>query len=375
MNKKLNICHLTSVHQSHDIRIFYKECTSLAKKHEVVLLVANGVDEVRNNVEIRNVPVSYSGRIQRFTKVVNEMYRAALEINADVYHLHDPELLRIASKLLKKEKCVVFDAHEDLPRQLLSKPYLHPFAAKVLSRLVEYYENKVVAKLTGVVAATPHIQNRFLAVNPNTENINNYPVISELKLLGEGAESVRKQNVCYVGGITEIRGIKEMLNALKYTHEPVGLNLAGTFESEELKINAQQHPTWTKTKYYGFVDRAEVAKILHTSFAGLLTLHPTVNHIDSLPIKMFEYMLFGLPVIASRFPLWQEIIEKNKCGICVDSLNPQEIAQAIDYLYRNPEKAKEMGERGRKLVLEKYNWEQEEQKLLNFYELLPCNRK
>jgi len=99
-------------------------------------------------------------------------------------------------------------------------------------------------------------------------------------------------------------------------------------------------------------------------------LHPTTNYFESLPVKMFEYMSAGIPVIASNFPLWKEIVEGNKCGICIDPQSPEEIAKAVEYLLNNPEIAKQMGENGRKVVEEKYNWENEGKKLLEVYSIL-----
>ena len=81
-------------------------------------------------------------------------------------------------------------------------------------------------------------------------------------------------------------------------------------------------------------------------------------------------MAAGLPVIASNFPLWKEIVEKNKCGICVNPLNPREIAAAINWVLLNPTDAAEMGKNGSTAVLEKYNWEAESCKLIHFYEQL-----
>jgi len=78
----------------------------------------------------------------------------------------------------------------------------------------------------------------------------------------------------------------------------------------------------------------------------------------------------GLPVIVSDFPELKKIVEGNRCGICVNPLEPKEIAKAVEYLIEHPEEAKEMGENGRKAVLEKYNWENESKKLLKVYETL-----
>ncbi len=348
----MKICHLTSVHKPDDIRIFHKECSSLAKKYDVTLVAANGINDVVNNVKLINVLVGYSGRLQRFTKAVDAVYKKALETEADIYHLHDPELLRIALKLKKKGKKVIFDAHEDLPRQLLSKPYLNKWAAKLISKVVERYEDKVVSKLDGVIAATPHIKARFLRINPNTENINNFPLKEELSY------TVSKQNdvlnkVCYVGGITQIRGIKEMVNAMELINEDVELELAGNFSPQSLQNQIEVMKGWKKVNYQGQVGREEVREIFNNCFAGLVVFYPVSNHIYAQPNKLFEYMAAGLSVIASDFPLWQEIIEKNNCGICVNPLKPDEIANAIDFLHNNPDKAKEMGERGKKLVHEK----------------------
>jgi glycosyltransferase involved in cell wall biosynthesis len=120
----------------------------------------------------------------------------------------------------------------------------------------------------------------------------------------------------------------------------------------------------------GQVNRAEVRNVLGRSVAGLVTFHALPNHVDAQPNKMFEYMSAGIPVIASNFALWRDIIEGNQCGICVDPMNPEAIAAAIDYLIEHPEDAKKMGENGRKAVLEKYNWLMEEKKLINLYKEL-----
>jgi glycosyltransferase involved in cell wall biosynthesis len=342
----------------------------LAKRFDVSLICVNGVTKEINNVKILNVPVSFSGRLQRFTKVVDAVYKKALEVNADIYHLHDPELLRIATKLKKKGKKVIYDAHEDLPRQILSKPYLNKSVARFLSKIIERYENVIASKLDGIVTATPHIKERFLKINPNTENINNFPLLEELEFNQNPLPFSERKSICYVGGIMNNRGIKEMINALQYIGPETQLELAGVFSPQTLLLESQKLENWKKVKYHGFIDRAKIIDLYSRSYAGLVVLHPTVNYQVSLPIKMFEYMAAGIPVVASNFPLWKDIIEKNKCGICVNPLNPEEIAEAVNYLYNNPKEAEEMGKRGKKAVLDKYNWTQEEQKLFEFYEKL-----
>jgi glycosyltransferase involved in cell wall biosynthesis len=123
----------------------------------------------------------------------------------------------------------------------------------------------------------------------------------------------------------------------------------------------------------GFLDRTGVESVFARSMAGLVTLQPVKNYIDALPVKMFEYMSAGIPVIASNFPLWREIISKNDCGLLVNPLDAGAIAKAIDYMVLNPKEAERMGRNGRKAVETHYNWNQEEKNLLNFYEKILQN--
>ena len=120
----------------------------------------------------------------------------------------------------------------------------------------------------------------------------------------------------------------------------------------------------------GPVLHEKVSELLAQARVGVATLHPDPNYLGSLPTKLFEYMAAGLPVVASNFPLWKEIVEGNKCGLTVNPLDPEEIAHAIEYLINHPDEARRMGENGRQAVLEKYNWETEGKKLLALYEKL-----
>jgi len=363
----MKICHLTSVHKSNDVRIFLKECSSLAKHYETFYLVVNGKTEIKNNVKIIGVKVDYSNRLQRFTKAVNILLQKAIEVDADVYHIHDPELLRIAIKLKNKKKKVIYDAHEDLPRQILSKPYLNPNFTKLISFLIEKYENKVSRKLDAIITATPFIKERFIKINKNTFNINNYPLNEEL----ESKFEVNKPTnyICYIGGITEIRGIEQLIDALEYTKE-IKLYIAGEFSSIEFENKLKNKKGWEKTIELGFISRERAKEIKSKCFAGIVTFLPEQNHINAQPNKIFEYMASGLCVIGSNFKLWKKIIEDNDVGLCVDPNNPKEIGDAINYLKENREDVSRMSKNGINSIRKIFNWSVEEKKLFKIYENL-----
>ena len=363
------ICHLTSAHPRFDIRIYQKECLSLSKKYNVSLVVADGQGSTNvNGINIIDVGKSKS-RQDRFINTSNKVYKAALKLNADVYHLHDPELLLIALKLKKKGCVVIFDAHEDLPKQILSKHYLNTHIAKFISISMKYYENYVCAKLDAIVTATPSIRDKFKKFAKKSIDINNYPLLGELQSIDKDWSSILDE-IAYVGGISRIRGIQQAIDALDMTKTDIKLNLVGRFSDDKTYKLAQGSSGWSYVNELGQLDREQVKRVLEKSVAGLVTFLPVPNHIDAQPNKMFEYMSAGIPVIGSNYPLWVSIIEGNECGICVDPENPKAIAQAIDELVSNKDLAEAMGKNGIKAVNEKYNWAIEEKKLFKLYDEL-----
>ncbi|MBQ5458476.1 MAG: glycosyltransferase, partial [Bacteroidales bacterium] len=257
--------------------------------------------------------------------------------------------------------------HEDLPRQILTKPWIPKPLRKMASRMSERMENRKVRKLSAVVAATPHIKERFEEVtSAPVRNVNNYPVLDDI-MFSPSWEN-KENAVCYVGGLFYTRGIHEMVAAIGKTQ--CKLILGGNFDPESLQESIKSENGWEKVEYLGYIDRKQVNEVYSRSVAGLIILHPMPSYIDSLPIKMFEYMAAGIPIICSDFPLWKGIVESAGCGVCVNPFDTEAIANEIARLCNNKETARTMGANGRKAVEEKYNWNSQSAVLLGLYNSL-----
>lgn len=372
-NKKCKVCHLTSVHPYNDTRIYLKECSTLEKAgYDTHLIAQYAPNEVRKGIYLYPIPEIKNNRFKRMTQTVFSVYQQALQINADIYHFHDPELISVGLLLKAKGKKVIYDVHEDLPRDILTKDWIPKYLKKMISIFAEKIENNAAKKLDAIVTATPYIKQRFININKNSIDLKNYPILTELYPYTDDLNT-QKITFCYIGGISKIRGIFEIIEAI--SQAKVKLLLAGSFNNIEEKSTAINMEGWQYVEDLGYVDRQGILEILQKSVAGLVVLHPTIAYINSLPIKMFEYMSAGIPVIASNFPLWREIVEGNRCGICVNPQDSTAIATAIQWILDHPEEAQEMGSNGRKAIQKKYNWEQESEALLNLYSQLTSEIK
>jgi len=368
MSKLIKITHLTSVHARYDTRIFLKQCTSLAKlqNYKVNLVVADGLgNESKNKIQIYDIGSS-TGRFKRIFMTTKKIYKKALDLNSDIYHIHDPELIHIGFKLKKNGKKVIFDSHEDVGEDILIKMWIPFLLRKLISLVYSFFEKYYCKKLDIVITATPHIREKFVIRGLNAIDINNFPILSELTL-GKNHWNEKKQEVCYIGAISKERGILEIVNAIGNI-EGVKLNLGGSFSEKELEKSCKKLDGWNNINELGYLNQNEISNVLKKSKAGLVVLYPTSTYKPSLPVKMFEYMASGIPIICSNFQLWNDmIITVYKCGIAVNPKDPKEIMDAINYIINHPEESKEMGERGRKAVIEKYNWDNEEKKLYSIY--------
>ena len=355
----MKIVHVGYAHRPNDIRIFQKECTSLAKYgHEVIYVTSemNGefVNDSCSNVEVITVKLQKTNKKLPFLLYCKDVKKVLDSLNADVYHFHEVVLLSVLLYMRKKGKRVIYDMHEDYPRQL--QPGLYRRRGKILGTLLititEIYENYCIRKADHVITATPHIEERCKKLTNTVTCIANYPIIYNDK---NDTESFleREKIVCYTGGISKTNGVFSIVKAMEQIDGT--LYLAGNL-SQELREQLMEYDGWSKVCELGYVSREEVQKVLQKSMVGLVVYLPTGNTVEALPNKLFEYMEAALPVIVSDFPLWKEIVEKNQCGICVNPNAPEEIAVAVNRILSNPKWAEEMGRNGKRIVQEKYNW-------------------
>jgi len=367
------VCIFTSAHIPFDTRIFHKECKSLAKAgYRVTLIAPYDHDEEKDGIQIKAVPKPKGGRVSRMTRTVWQVYREVLRQNADLFLFHDLELIGVGLLLRVRGKIVIFDIHEDFPASIVSKYYLPRLFQTPTRWLTKVLQKWLYCYFSALLVAEPDVAGQICNFNDIVTLVQNYPSIRDLEVSEENASGHGPKSVAYVGAISRLRGIREMVEAINLLPKDlsVSLILAGEFWPEDLQKEVEALPGWSRVRYLGHIDRHGVKEVLDRSIAGLVVLHPEPNYVCAYPTKMFEYMLASVPVVASDFPLWRQIVDGVGCGILVNPLDPMATAEAIEYLITHPEEAETMGKRGREAVERRYNWESEERKLLQLFDNL-----
>lgn len=363
---RLEVVQLTTVHGRNDVRVFHKQCRSLAAQgYDVTLVVQDGRgDESSAGVRIRDLGLPPAGRVRRILFSPWRAYRCLRRFPAAIVHFHDPELLPLGWLLKRGGRRIVYDAHEDVPRDILAKHWVPAMLRRVLSFSFEKLENFVAARLDAVVGATPFIAARFRRIHPRAIDVSNYPILAEFVPAPPGRPFSR--TLCYIGAITRVRGISELVESLDLVND-VTLVMCGPFESGAYERELRALAGWQRVDYRGVVGRDEALAVMTAAEIGVVTFLPMPNHVAAQPNKMFEYMAAGLPLLASNFPLWQRIVEENRCGLCVDPASPADIARGIGALLADEAGCRAMGRAGREAVASRCHWLHEAEKLVQLY--------
>ena len=377
--KVIKACHLASQHKMNDMRIFEKECKSLAKAGFDVTLIGFGPEpktETIDGVRCISLFCPIKNNLELLRKRNKMSLEAALQVDADIYHLHEPELLPIGMKLKKKGKIVIFDSHEFYGWQLHDNIHkikiikTPDFMMRLIGNLYMHYEKRVCMKLDAVIQVCTldgkdYFANRcrrsiFIGNLPNKADfIRNTPI-----------DFSQKPMVAMIGSITKERGITQLVKAV---HQAGGtLLLAGAFSPKSYESELRQMPEFECVDYKGFLDKPGMIALLEQANMGAATLLNIGQYskADNFSTKAYDYMSMELPVIYSNKNYAKKINDKYHFCICVNPEDPDEISQAITWLMDHPGQAIEMGKNGRKAIEEEFNWEKESDTLVSFYKTL-----
>lgn len=362
------ICHISTVHKPFDTRIFHKQCSSLAQLgHKVSLVVSHDKNETVNGVDIIALSTRKNRLYRIFIKSKIAFFKA-LKTKSNIYHIHDPELIFLGFWLKIFNKKVVMDMHELVYEQILDKGWLGKlWQRKMIASFYRFFERIAVRWFDAIVLAEDGYQEYFekfyKKYQSKTILARNYPIFELIQAHPSTASGKDKLKLIYAGGLTKIRGIQEICDAVKDLKD-VEVHLMGPWESDAYKetcLNGKDNII-----DHGFLPLTQVYELMHGADVGIATLYPVKNYLTSQPVKGFEYMACGIPILMSDFPMWMEFYKE--CAYFVDPKSSDSIKAKIQYILVHPDEMKQKGLTGKKIGEEKYQWKTELNRLAETYE-------
>ncbi|HYD64542.1 glycosyltransferase [Azospirillum sp.] len=363
--RPFRVVHMSSVHSWKDPRILLKQCASLAQAGwEVHLVVANGPGGTVDGVRIHVVPGA-AGRLGRMTRTAFRVWRRALALDADIYHLHDPELVPWGLLLRARGRRVVYDVHEDYVTGIAQAPYLPRPVARLAGRLYGALE-RLAAPAFDIVIAEAYYARRF----PRGVPVLNHPRLDAFRDAAfDGREApAGGVRLLYTGNVTEGRGA--LLHAAALAALPdAHLHFAGRCPAAlaERIIRAAGGPE--RVSFDGIDAYVPFERMLDTyrqPWTAALALFPDSPHYREKELtKLFEYMAAGLPLLCSDFPVWRRLVEG--VGLTVDPTDPAAIAAAVARLHGDPALYRSLARNGRHAAFERFDWAIQADRLAGLY--------
>ncbi|GAB3708026.1 glycosyltransferase family 4 protein [Spirosoma flavus] len=366
--KKIRVLHISTAHQPQDPRIVFKQCQTLADEYEVFCAIPNADSSVAPNIRFIRLPY-YQRVIWRILITCPLILLRCLLLRPKLVHIYVPEFVPFAYVFRLLGAQIVYEVQENLHKKMHLKTVNK---SRFLQKAFLWFDHLARRHFYLIFTEHGYLTTYAQLAKPHVV-IYNFPLLSFLEPFRQPYTPRRNHpSFFYIGWLSFERAIDTLIKGLarvKVSYPNVAVDLFGQriFASELLEVISDYATVRDSIHFYGYTDQRQAFPKSAGATAGLALLKPVGDYPESYPTKLFEYMALGLPVVTSNFPLYQDVVERHRCGFCISPYEPQQLADALTYLIEHPEEAKNMGERGRQAVEEHYNWRTEAEKLILFY--------
>lgn len=358
------LVHLTTAHDATDVRIADRECRSLASvpTYRVVLVAPGRMQTIHGVEQVELAPVPAS-RFERFLYANPKAYRAIRNLQPDVLHIHDPEIIPLALAFARKGPRVIWDAHEDYKGEMASgagKEWVPARFRGISTAAMRRIINEIDRKASAVVSATPAIAATYS--NPRTVVVGNEARTEEFR---ECQPLWGSRRVLFTGSASEIQCFREVVEAV-HQLEDCTLAIAG-HSRDSSAWDWAQGVLGSRLLKLGWLSRAELANAISSASIGIVTYANWPTNQTNSPNKVFEFAAGGLPIVTTPNRSLAGITRENGFGVVVEGYDSGAIAAGMKKLLSDRQSWQQASLRGRQFAEGPGGWAQSEQRLLGVY--------
>lgn len=362
------VVHLTTVHRAIDPRIFHKQLRTLRTAgYDTHLIAPHKQSETVSGIEIRSLP-HVSGRYRRVA-LQRPIYQAAVNLGADCYHVHDPELIPLAYVLKRETGArIIYDMHED-----------YRWHGPVEGRLLRMVEQWGFRWIDHVVLAESSYRAILGEADVAATFIGNYMRPYDTARPASFRELRSPLRLLYTGVVAGSRGLFHMIDLverLRTAHMRARLDLIGVCHLNEERWRAEQiiqqrnlESNVCRVGWTSYVPASTMSSYYRAADVGLALFDPDPNYVQSMPTKFFEYLHFGLPILCSDFPRWRRFIERHDCGAVVPPGDADAALQVLRCWHNHPDRYRTLSTAAR-AAAPQYRWQIMGERLVRLYDTL-----
>jgi len=379
-----DVAVLTSFHPVRDSRIWMQEARSIARHVGSVTVIGPDGDVPEDpgiTFLVFERPKSLLARMLTFLK----LFRLAWATPARVYHCHelDATLAAVLVKMLRPCR-VIFDSHE-LYREMISLRFPRPMRPFV-KLMIFLFEIVLYSTCDAVITVTEGVAAELARATPREKITVIYNASGQglLKRLPCAFPDNRCRILC-LGHMTFRRGVREMCRAVEIVyrrHPEIVFYILGRMDEASTEWVARfrrRHDLAEVIQPLGYVPFNELGAYLPYVDIGIMGLQRNQNTMNALPVKLFDYMSFGIPAVASDLPEIRRLNGKYEVAVLVDTARPEAIAAGILRLLEDEALRRRLSQNALRAVQEEYSWAHMERRLMQLYakllkrpELLPA---
>lgn len=364
------VCHISLNRSATDRRVFYKECLTLADAgFEVSYIVVN--QDITNESPINLSSVNIAKRRLFFNKRANKaLFKKALSIHAEIYHIHEPALLPTALKLKEYGKRVIYGMHQDLENFKMTYHWSPKFLRKFFIGQSIQKEKLSIAQLDGIITDTPWLRKKMIAVHSIVVDACDFPRMEDYP---NNLFQKESSNLACYSNLDRSTHAKNLVEAIGLVDKDC--QLIGKVRGKNLRKLLQKLPGWSHLIELGKIGIEARKNVFAQSKIGIIADRKNLYNQEKISSQLFEFLAAGIPIIAPNFEPTRKLLKEHKVGKFIDTSDTNDYKKAIDYFYHNQNELVQYSKNARQAFEIDFNWKNEAKKYLIMYRKIASKEK